>query len=119
MNHELFLSLSNQNNWEVDDAKHIEKYHKKGWADEIWPWTLHAEDVRCQLIDFLKAYWFELVDSNKHEKYKNLGLNVTVVVPHQHGYFSENTFCKILTEAGYSKKTYMEWKNKKRKGGNI
>ena len=113
---ELISTLDNQK--KADDIKHTEELHKKGWADEIGPWTLHAEDVRGQLIDFLKAHWFELIDSNKHEKYRNLELNLTVVVPHQHGYFSEKTFCKILREAGYSKKAYMEWKNRKGKGGN-
>ena len=104
------------NNWEVDDIKYTEKSRKRGWADEISSWTLYSDDVKGQLIAFLEAHWFELIDSNKHEKYRNLELNLTVVVLHQHGYFSEKTFCKILKQAGYSKKFYMEWKNRKGKG---
>lgn len=82
------------------------------WLDDGWK----AEDVRGQLIKFLEDHWFILIDSNKHEKYRNCELNVTVVIPHQHGYFSERTFWKILKEAGYSKKIFNERKNKKKKG---
>lgn len=75
----------------------------------------YAEDVRGKLIYFLKAHWFELIDSNKHEKYRNCELNVTVVVLlHQHGYFA--LFDKILKEAGYTKKDYINRKSRGKKG---
>ena len=93
------------------------KYVNKKWGPtEILPWTLHAEDVRGKLIKFLEAHWFENVDNNVHEKYKNRELNVTTVVPHQHGYFAEKTLCKILKEAGFSKKEFEARRNRKKKG---
>ena len=115
INNELFFSLSNQNNWKLDDVKHTDMFYKNGWnaCVELLPWTLHAEDKRGELIKFLLDHWFIQVDSNKHEKYRNYK-NVTVQVPHQHWYFA--LFYPILKEAGYTKKDYINRKNRGKKG---
>lgn len=90
------------------------KYVNKKWGPtEILPWTLHAEDVRGKLIKFLNAHWFKKVDSNGHEKYRN-DKNVTVEVPHQHRYFA--LLDKIVKDAGYTKKDYINRKNRGKKG---
>ena len=118
-NKELLLSLSVEWSGDINDEniknENIVALNDRKKPEELKPWTLEASDLRTDLIKFLKANWFELVDSNKHEKYRN-DKNVTIEVPHQHGYFAEKTFCKILREAGYSKKIFNERKNKKKKG---
>lgn len=115
INTELFSSLSNQNNWEVDDVKDTDMLHIKDWdrCVEILSWTLYAEDKRGKLIKFLLAHWFKPVDNNKHEKYRN-DKNVTVGVPHQHWYFA--LFDTILKEAGYTKKDYINRNSRGKKG---